>query len=327
MSAPTSLTQVATQTAQKYGIPPSLFLALGHQESGGNPNAVSPAGAIGWGQLMPATAASLGVNPHDPVQNIDGSARYLKQQYDTFGSWRLALAAYNAGPGAVKQYDGVPPYEETRNYVHSILANAGAFKPEPLSDHGQNFTPQPLPQQFPAPRGELLPPISGLEDLIAGDFNPMKALGELRAQGGVTQPSVMPPSVLPTIEGARGTVRDQRALSLVKEFLGTPYVWGGESPKGFDCSGLLQYVWAKQGVSIPRTTYEQWQAGTPVPKTMLRPGDAVFFTGSDPKNGLPGHVGIYIGGGRFIEAPHTGSVVRISTLAGRKDYVGARRYA
>lgn len=116
------------------------------------------------------------------------------------------------------------------------------------------------------------------------------------------------------------------AVQLVKTYLGTPYVWGGENPGGFDCSGLLQYVWAQNGVPIPRTTYDQWTTGHAIDKSQLMPGDAVFFTGSDPKNGKPGHVGMYIGGGKFIEAPHSGSVVRISNLSGRNDYVGARRW-
>jgi cell wall-associated NlpC family hydrolase len=129
---------------------------------------------------------------------------------------------------------------------------------------------------------------------------------------------------------AAETAASQKALAVVtlaKEALGTPYVWGGTSPSGFDCSGLLQYAWGKQGVSIPRTTYDQWTAGRAVAKNQLQPGDAVFFTGSDPKGGKPGHVGMYVGSGQFIEAPKTGSNVRVSTLAGRRDYVGARRYA
>ena len=121
--------------------------------------------------------------------------------------------------------------------------------------------------------------------------------------------------------------RDAAAVQLAERFVNkTPYQWGGTSPSGFDCSGLLQYVWKAQGVDIPRTTYDQFQSGTPVAKSNLQPGDAVFFTGSDPKGDLPGHVGMYIGGGKFIEAPHTGADVRISTLAGRSDYVGARSY-
>lgn len=129
---------------------------------------------------------------------------------------------------------------------------------------------------------------------------------------------------------AAETAASQKALAVVtltKEALGTPYVWGGESPSGFDCSGLLQYVWAKQGVQIPRTTYDQWTAGRPVDKSQLQPGDAVFFVGSDPKWGKPGHVGMYIGNGQFIEAPKRGTTVRVSYLKGRRDYVGARRYA
>ena len=90
------------------------------QESGWNPSIESHKGAYGLAQLMPATARTLGVDHTDPVQNLDGGARYLKMQYDRFGSWRLALAAYNAGPEAVEKYDGVPPYAETTNYVKVI---------------------------------------------------------------------------------------------------------------------------------------------------------------------------------------------------------------
>lgn len=110
----------AREAARRYGIPEDLFLRLVQQESGWNPRARSHKGATGLAQLMPGTAAKLGVNPHDPVQNLHGGARYLRMMYNTFGNWRLALAAYNAGPGAVQKYGGVPPYRETRNYVRII---------------------------------------------------------------------------------------------------------------------------------------------------------------------------------------------------------------
>ncbi|MBV6638865.1 MAG: lytic transglycosylase domain-containing protein [Mameliella sp.] len=113
--------QMARVAARKHGIPEDLFLRLVNQESRFNPKAKSHKGAIGLAQLMPDTARRLGVDPHDPAQNLEGGARYLKQQVQKFGSWRLALAAYNAGPGAVTKHKGVPPYRETRNYVKIIL--------------------------------------------------------------------------------------------------------------------------------------------------------------------------------------------------------------
>jgi len=109
--------------ATRYGVPPALALAVMHQESRGRQSAVSPKGATGLMQLMPATARELGVDRMDPLQNIDGGVRYLAQQLKRFGTAPLALAAYNAGPGAVQQYKGIPPYAETQNYVQKIMGN------------------------------------------------------------------------------------------------------------------------------------------------------------------------------------------------------------
>ncbi|HTC72365.1 MAG TPA: lytic transglycosylase domain-containing protein [Solirubrobacteraceae bacterium] len=118
------------QAAARNGVDPAILHGLIEQESGFNPSATSSAGAAGLTQLMPGTASSLGVaNPLDPAESIEGGARYLGQLMGQFGgNAEDALAAYNAGPGAVQQYGGVPPYSETQSYVSKVLANAEAFR-------------------------------------------------------------------------------------------------------------------------------------------------------------------------------------------------------
>jgi cell wall-associated NlpC family hydrolase len=109
-------------------------------------------------------------------------------------------------------------------------------------------------------------------------------------------------------------------VGIAMQYLGVPYRWGGSSPSGFDCSGLVMYVFAQIGISLPHSTYALWNVGVPVSRGQLQPGDLVFF------NGL-GHMGIYIGGNQFIHAPHTGDVVKISSMTGwyASTYYGARR--
>jgi cell wall-associated NlpC family hydrolase len=109
-------------------------------------------------------------------------------------------------------------------------------------------------------------------------------------------------------------------VGIAMRYLGVPYVWGGASPSGFDCSGLVMYVFAQIGVSLPHSSYALYGMGTPVSMSQLQPGDLVFFAGVS-------HMGIYIGGGQFIHAPHTGDVVKISSLSGyySSSFVGGRR--
>jgi cell wall-associated NlpC family hydrolase len=117
-----------TQAANRHGVDASLLAAVASQESGFDSQAVSPAGAQGLMQFMPATAAGLGVNPLDPSSAIDGAARYLSSLTRQFGSTELALAAYNAGPGTVSRYGGLPPYTETQNYVRAVMTKAEGYR-------------------------------------------------------------------------------------------------------------------------------------------------------------------------------------------------------
>jgi cell wall-associated NlpC family hydrolase len=125
-AGPSNLQPLFASAAARYGVPPALLSSVAKAESGYNTSAVSPAGAQGLMQLMPSTAAGLGVNPWDPAQAINGAARLLSSYHSQFGSWPLAVAAYNAGPGAVSSHGGVPPYPETRNYVNEVMSYMGA---------------------------------------------------------------------------------------------------------------------------------------------------------------------------------------------------------
>src|SRR5579864_8719975 len=119
------ISQMVAQEAAAQGVPVTIALGLAHQESRFDQTRVSPKGAIGVMQLMPGTAGDLGVDPHDLAQNIKGGITYYKQQRDKFGSDPLALAAYNAGPGAVQKAGGIPNNPETQAYVQAIMGGAG----------------------------------------------------------------------------------------------------------------------------------------------------------------------------------------------------------
>ena len=145
---------------------------------------------------------------------------------------------------------------------------------------------------------------------------PQPLIPQLAASDDDEAPAAPAPSALP----APAPATHGGVVGIAMQYLGIPYVYGGSSPSGFDCSGFVMYVYAKVGVSLPHNAAAQYAYGTPVDRSQLQPGDLVFF------NGL-GHNGIYIGGGSFIHSPHTGDVVKISSLSGWYDstWVGARR--
>lgn len=133
-----------------------------------------------------------------------------------------------------------------------------------------------------------------------------------RVTGSSASPGEAPTAPLPSGDGNAAAVR------IAMQYLGVPYVWGGASPSGFDCSGLASYAYAQIGKSVPHYTGAIWAAFPKVPRDQLQPGDMVFF------NGL-GHMGIYIGGDQMVHAPHTGDVVKVTSISSRSDYVGAVR--
>jgi hypothetical protein len=205
------LQHVADIKAQQYQLPPGLLHAVIAKESGWNPNAKSPVGALGMMQLMPGTAAGLGVkNPLDPVQNIDGGARYLSHLMQEFGgNVKLALAAYNAGPAAVKKYGGVPPYAETQNYVRSILNAAAGGLNEGGNQGGKagQGMPRPLPQY---------PTLAGSFGKGGKSANPLADILQMAA------PSAMTQSILQKLGGTAGRVAERAAEPIPLPDQGTP---------------------------------------------------------------------------------------------------------
>lgn len=249
---------------------PALLAAQLYQESGFDPTIVSPAGAIGIAQFMPGTWPNWSSpkdgdgkqDPRNPADAIPAAARYdcaISHQLSGVSgdAVSLMLAGYNAGPGAVEQYQGIPPYSETQNYVKNIQA---------------------LEQAFRAP-------------------DPVVAPSDLAV----------------------------RAIAYAYNRLGTPYEWGGDGTDGkFDCSGLVQAAYTSVGIEMPRTASEQWYTGPHVPTDQLQPGDLVFYATDLSNPHSIHHVGIYVGGGVMIDAPHTGAVIRFDPI-GAADYLGATR--
>lgn len=176
--------------ANRHGIPPTLLQRLIIAENSGFMGKDSPKGAIGYMQLMPATAKALGVNPRDPQQNLEGGARYLRQMYDRYGDWTKAVAAYNAGPGAVDKYGGVPPFKETQAYVRSILGT-GSVPPGGIP---RDIAGNPLPA---TPRG----PVGAAVRNVRPPYAPPLPAAPAMRQAGRFAPTGTPGITIDTTSG------------------------------------------------------------------------------------------------------------------------------
>lgn len=316
---------LARQDAQRYGVDPSVFEAQIAQESGFNPTARSGAGAIGIAQFMPGTAQGYGINPNDPVAALDAAARMDRDNLKRYGTYARMLSAYNSGRPDAYQ-DPNFAHGQTYNYVKTILAHGGGSV-APTSggiDTSAPRTPPPVSMGGSSLVGQTTAllnalKMNGADPTVIGLLR--QRLGSTGAQSlGVPKGAA---SVAPaSLQGA--DVHNSLVKTAMTQ-MGKAYQWGGGTRLGqnTDCSGLLVQVYGAHGVQLPRTTYDQFKTGRPVSANALQAGDAVFFH-MGPKG--PEHVGMYIGGGKFIEDPHTGSVVHIENLASYPGFVGARRY-
>ena len=350
----------------EYGIPWELLAAINKVETNFGQNlGPSSAGAVGWMQFMPSTWARWGVDangdgvadPNNPTDAIFSAARYLAGcggQYDiaravycynhssSYVNDVLSLAAaYSRGGGNGLFSSGGPLQTLSAGRLHAQLAAASSrvhaaraelavvlSRARELTHAERRFQRKAsstalLSDQLEAQKHAVL--VGGRRhDLEARASRLRKTLQAAssalsRAQNQATSFAANGPQLLSALPAGDNT----GVVAITLQYLGVPYVWAGANPTGFDCSGLVQYVFAQMGISLPHNAAAQFHdsAAVSVPRNQLEPGDLVFFNGLD-------HVGIYIGNGDFVDAPHTGTTVRIDSLSEgwyAANYDGAKR--
>jgi hypothetical protein len=285
----------AVQAAGSPHLTESVLAAQLYQESGFDARVVSPVGAQGIAQFMPATWAAHGrdengdgvADPFDPEDAIPAAARYdaaIAAQIARVPGDRttLMLAAYNAGPGAVLAYQGVPPYQETQGYVRRILDLASEWAVAPgLVGGGIGPVPQPDPGQVEVTGNQII----------------------------------------------------DTAVAWAVAQIGSEYQWGGtctdplgpDMSKHCDCSSLMQQAYAHAGVTLPRVAADQARTGQEVRPEEIRPGDLVAIQGSLGTPTRAGHIGMYVGNGMVVESPYTGEKVRLVPARTYTGIIAIRR--
>jgi cell wall-associated NlpC family hydrolase len=340
-----------------YGIPWEVLGAINKVETDFGANlGPSSAGAVGWMQFMPSTWARWGIDangdgvadPDNPTDAIFSAARYLAGCGGQFDITR-AVHCYNHSNRYVSEVMGLaalygrgggdtggaglfsvqlqPQLASARKQIAAsntqlVAARADSRRLGRAERHYLHIadTAPLLSDQLEARKHAVL--LGVRRDAAEARASRVRRLldaaqeqlGKLREQANGLSLGGLP------FGDSGGS--DSGVVSLALQYLGVPYKWGGATPEGFDCSGLVQYVYAQLGVSLPHNTVAQWNdpAAVSVPRDQLQPGDLIFFNRLD-------HVGIYLGDGEIVDAPHTGTDVRIDTLSGwyAANYVGAKR--
>lgn len=331
--------QAITQAAQKYGIDPQAMIAVGKVESGLNPQAIGDGGhAFGLFQFNNAGGVITGEpNPSkylDPSYNALQAARHIatiKGIKGARGAAAIKLIVNNFERPANKGAE----ISKALTYYQGL---SGAPSPTIPAKPSQTAPNGLVGQSTVSAQANISSPLGNLLDYAmkgsdpGGDGNSSTGniLSILANQGAVPEPTVTgaPINTTPTVPAQGGQAApvgqaNNTIVAAAEKFMGTPYLWGGTSAKGLDCSGLVQLaVKNATGKTIPRVASAQYAASTKVPQDQMQPGDIIAF--GTPSN--VHHIGIYVGNGKFINAPHTGTKVRIDSLAGRSDIVGAGRF-
>ena len=295
----------------------AFFQAIAQQESGGNYGAVnSRTGASGRYQIMPGNIGpwsqqylgrrvSVAEFRASPQLQDQLAHAVLKSYYDKYGPRGAAAAWYSGSPTKANDYHRFRSNEPSvGEYVDQVLARQGDA---PRSTGATPVAPTPT-QAAPPPAAQPLESRTA-PGLAAPTFD---TLGREQTQSASTVPGALNSITgQPTsFGGASGSdpTRD-KILTEAMKYIGTPYKWGGSAPGGFDCSGLLYYVFGKYGIHLPRISADQARYGARTDLTNLRPGDLVAFDNSTRNNGAD-HIALYAGDGYIIEAPHAGASVR-----------------